>query len=57
MKKIVITISFLSAMQVMAQETGTGKTNSYLDYSWEKVATQMPAELVAGPRTNLIIIH
>jgi len=49
MKKIFITISFLSAMQVMAQETGKGKTNSYLDYSWKKVATQMSAVWYGSP--------
>ncbi len=43
MNKIII-IALLIQLQAMGQETGTVKTDSYLDYSWKKVATQMPAE-------------
>lgn len=41
MKKIVIAILLLAGIQSWAQEKG--KSDSYLDYSWKKVATQMPA--------------
>ena len=43
MKKIGIAIVILTGMHAAAQEAGNGKTDSYLDYSWKKVATQMPA--------------
>jgi pectinesterase len=42
MKKLFIAVLLLAGIQSWAQETG--QSGSYLDYSWKKVATQMPAD-------------
>lgn len=54
MKKLFFCCQLWISVAVFSQDSIPGKSNNYLDFSWKKVATQMPAEWYAAAEAKKV---